>query len=387
MALSKLGFRKKPLPVTVLSGFLGAGKTTVLNHVLNNRQGLKVALIVNDMSEINIDAALVRDGDAALSRTEEKLVELSNGCICCTLRDDLIQEVYGLAKDNKFDYLLIESSGISEPLPVAQSFELGEFQGKSLANITQLDTMVTVIDASTLMETLNSKEDLKDRDQALGPEDERTIVHLLIDQIEFADVLLVNKIDLVTTEELEQILAILKSLNSRAEIISIEKGAIDPSKILNTQRFDGAWARGTAAWEEELNTEHTPETEEYGISSFIYQSRLPFDMEKLQTFWKTKWEGLIRAKGFFWTSAQPEAAMYVSIAGPRGTLEQAGFWWSAVEKAQWPKDPGFRKEIQSLMVEPYGDRRQELVFIGQNLPEVEMRTALGKCLIQEPIEL
>ncbi len=372
--------KKTKLPVTVLSGFLGSGKTTVLNHVLNNRQGLKVAVIVNDMSSINIDASLIKEGSASLHRTEERLVELTNGCICCTLRDDLIQEVYELAKNNRFDYLLIESSGISEPLPVAQTFELGEFQGTSLKKLIALDCMVTVIDASSLMENIFSRDNLSDRGDSAGQGDERTIAHLMIDQIEFADIILLNKIDLVEPKEVQRLATLLGQMNTRAKIIPIQFGTIEPTAILNTKLFDSEWAQGTDAWEEELNTEHTPETLEYGIGNFVYQNRKPFDPEKIQQFWKETWPGLIRAKGFFWTTEDPSSALFVSVAGKRGTIEQAGFWWSAVDPSQLPQDEDFLAELESISEPPYGDRRQELVFIGQGLKEQEMRAYLDGCI-------
>ncbi|SFI81668.1 GTP-binding protein [Thermoflavimicrobium dichotomicum] len=373
----------KKIPVTVLSGYLGAGKTTILNHVLNNRQGLKVAVIVNDMSEINIDADLI-DREARLSRTEEKLVEMSNGCICCTLREDLLKEVEKLAKEGKFDYILIESTGISEPIPVAQTFTyMDEENGIDLSSLCRLDTMVTVVDAYRFWHDFSSGETLLDRQQALGEEDTRDVVSLLIDQIEFCDVLILNKCDLVKEEDLRQLEAVLRKLQPEARIICAEHGKIDPKDILNTGLFDFEKASQSAGWIKELQNEHTPETEEYGISSFVYRRRRPFHPERLMK-WFDEWpEEIVRAKGMIWLATRPSYAFSLSQAGPSIQIGLMGKWVADLPQSEQEAILQEQPELQESWDERWGDRMTEMVFIGIDLDRERIVRELDKLLLTD----
>ena len=372
------------LPVTVLSGFLGAGKTTVLSHILNNRENKKVAVIVNDMSEINIDAATVKS-EVSFNRSEEKLIEMSNGCICCTLREDLLEEVNKLAKEGRFDHLVIESTGISEPLPVAETFTFADEQGVSLSDVAKLDTMVTVVDAVNFLKDYQEAKYLKDKGESLGEDDERSVADLLVDQVEFADLILISKTDLVNTEDLERLKAILKTLNTDAKVLPIEHGNVDIDKVLNTGLFDFERARQAPGWLKEMRGEHIPETEEYGIGSFCYEARRPFHPDKFHEFLhNTKQYGkLIRSKGFFWLATRPEYAGQWSQAGGIARYGFAGLFWKAVPEKDWPEDEEYLASIKNQWVEPFGDMRQELVFIGQGLDQEKMTQKLDECLLTE----
>ena len=372
------------LPVTVLSGFLGAGKTTVLSHILNNRQGKKVAVIVNDMSEINIDAAVVKN-EVSLSHQEEKLVEMSNGCICCTLREDLLLEVNKLAKDGRFDYLVIESTGISEPLPVAETFTFADEDGVSLSDVATLDTMVTVVDAVNFLKDYDEAKYLQDKGESLGEEDERSVADLLVDQVEFADVLLISKTDLVENSELDRLIAILKTLNTDARIIPIANGKVDIDDVLNTGLFDFERAQQAPGWLKEMRGEHVPETEEYGIGSFGYEARRPFHPEKFYNFLHgtQKYGKLIRSKGYFWLATRPEFAGQWSQAGGIARYGFAGMFWKAIPEKNWPQDEEYLESIKKQWVEPFGDMRQELVFIGQGLNREAMEAELESCLLSD----
>ena len=375
------------LPVTVLSGFLGAGKTTVLTHILNNRQNKKVAVIVNDMSEINIDSSMVKS-DVTLSHKEEKLVEMSNGCICCTLREDLLLEVTKLAKEGRFDNLVIESTGISEPLPVAETFTFADEDGVSLSDVAKLDTMVTVIDAVNFLKDYDEAKYLKDSGESLeslGEEDERSVADLLVDQVEFADVLLVSKTDLVKKQELDKLIAIIKTLNTDARIIPISHGKIDIDKILDTNLFDFDRAEQAPGWLKEMRGEHIPETEEYGISSFSYKARKPFYPNKFFDFLHNKNLAgkLIRSKGYFWLATRPQFAGHWSQAGGIARYGFAGMFWKAVPKESWPQDKDSLDAIYENWEEPFGDMRQELVFIGQGLDKEQVTKALDECLLSD----
>lgn len=375
---------KKKIPVTVLSGYLGAGKTTVLNHVLHNRDGLKVAVIVNDMSEINIDAGIV-EREAGLSRTEEKLVEMSNGCICCTLREDLLQEVERLALDGRFDYILIESTGISEPIPVAQTFSyIDEEAGIDLSSLCKLDTMVTVVDANRFWADYSSGESLLDRAQSLGEEDHRDVVDLLIDQVEFCDVLLLNKCDMLVADDLDRLEAVLRKLQPQAKIIRTVNGQVEATEILNTGLFDFDRASQSAGWLQELQKEeHTPETDEYGISSFVYRRQRPFHPERLMN-WLNDWpEQIIRAKGMVWIASRNDLGFQISQAGPSIQLGASGYWIATLPKEERQMYFHEMPELEQSWHRKYGDRINEVVFIGLELLPDKLAEELDQLLLTE----
>jgi G3E family GTPase len=372
------------LPVTVLSGFLGAGKTTVLSHILNNREGRKVAVIVNDMSEINIDSAIVQN-EVSLNRSEEKLVEMSNGCICCTLREDLLEEVTRLAQAKRFDYLVIESTGISEPLPVAETFTFDDENGVSLSQVADLDTMVTVVDAVNFMKDYEEAKYLQETGESLGEEDERSVADLLIEQVEFADVILVSKTDLIDKQQLESLTAILRSLNTYAKIHPIAQGNVSIDSVLNTGLFNFERAQQAPGWLAEMRGEHVPESEEYGIGSFSYLARRPFHPEKFHNFLHDleSYGKLLRSKGYFWLATRPQFAGQWSQAGGIAHHGFGGMFWKAVPKENWPDDAEYLDSIHKQWEEPFGDMRQELVFIGQGLDREAILQALDQCLLSE----
>ena len=377
----------RKLPVTVLSGFLGAGKTSLLNHVLHNKEGQKVAVIVNDMSEVNIDAQAV-ERENVLSRTEEKLVEMSNGCICCTLREDLMVEVERLANENRFDYLLIESTGISEPIPVAQTFSYeDESNGIDLSSFSYIDTMVTVVDCFNFFRDFGSAETLWDRELTDDDLDNRTIVNLLTDQIEFANVIILNKADLVSDETLGVLEAAIRKLNPGAKTIRTQFGQVDPKDIMGTGAFDFEEASSSAGWIKELEAEHTPETEEYGISSFVFRSQRPFHPQRLHQYLNEDYpHNIIRAKGLFWMASRPDIAISFSQAGGSVRLESAGSWWSSMSEEvrhQYPVYAEVRGELMKRWHPQWEDRKNELVFIGQNLEKERCIAALEACLLTE----
>ena len=374
----------KKLPVTVLSGFLGAGKTTLMNHILRNEEGLKVALIVNDMAEVNIDAELIRQSGSLVSKQDAQMVEMQNGCICCTLREDLLITVKELAARGTFDYLLIESTGISEPMPVAATFSFRDPEsGESLSDLCELDTMVTVVDSTSFPDDSTQSKPLKELGLEIGEEDERTLTTLLVEQVEFANLILANKSDLISEKDLEKTLATLRALNPDAEIKATKFCDIPLDRLLNAKRFSMAHANQMPGWYKELIGQHVPESEEYGVGSFIYRARKPFHPDRLRRLAERPWSHVLRSKGFLWLANRHDEILAWSQAGQNITIENQGIWWAARPKSHWPENPDAQNWIRGQWDEPFGDRRQELVFIGVDLDEPALTELLDQALLTE----
>jgi G3E family GTPase len=385
---------KQKLPVTVLSGFLGAGKTTVLNEMLYNRLGRRIAVIVNDMSAVNIDGALIRSGGAQLSQTEEALVELSNGCICCTLRGDLIEEVKRLAAQQRFDNLVIEATGISEPLPIAATFSYCDENGSSLNDVAYIDSMITVVDMARIANDFWSQGFLQTSETSVSPGDKRTIVELLTDQIEFADTIVLNKASTATEAQRLSAYSIIRGLNADAKLVEADFGRVSFDELIGVNRFDAERANSHPLWKKELNgfKSHVPETEEYGISSLVYRAHRPFDPVRFSDFIASPWNGILRSKGFFWLATRPRWVGELAHCGALVRTSGRSWWWAAIAKASWPSDPAWRSELEASWHPRYGDRKQELVFIGVNFDAVALRSQLDSCLTdsrpsEDPLKL